>query len=105
MRAQVSAPFLAEGTQCLVQIAVMDGQTEHIMVGHLGCGMETFLDQVAVEPWLKLRPQVYMVWVRPRGPRPGLAHSSPAIPNSAVYTVEELGLGEGPGQDNRWGAD
>lgn len=30
------------GTQCLVQIAVMDGQTEHVVVGHLGCGMETF---------------------------------------------------------------
>lgn len=54
---------------------------------------ENILDQVAVESWLKLRPQVYIVWVRPRGPRPGLAHSSPALPNSAVCTVEELGLG------------
>lgn len=42
MRAQISTPFLAEGTQCLVQIAVMDGQTEHVVVGHLGCGMKTF---------------------------------------------------------------
>lgn len=45
-----------------------------------------------------------MVWVRPRGPRPGLAHSSPALPNSAVCTVEELGWGKRPGQDNRGGS-
>lgn len=71
-----------------------DGWTDRTHCGRtLGVWHGNILDQVAVEPRLKLRPQVYMVWVRPRGPRPGLAHSSPAIPNSAVYTVEELGLG------------
>lgn len=42
LRAQFSVPFLAEGTQCLVQIAVMDGQIEHVVIGHLGCGMKQF---------------------------------------------------------------
>lgn len=38
------------GTQCLVQIAVMDGQTEHMTAGHLGAWHGNILDRVAVEP-------------------------------------------------------
>lgn len=46
-----------------------------------------------------------MVWVRPRGPRPGLAHSSPALPNSAVCTVEELAGDRDQARTTEGGAD
>lgn len=53
------------------------------------------LDQVAKEPLLKLRPWGCTVWVRSRGPRPGLARSFSALPQSPYVQQEELCWGRG----------
>lgn len=55
------------------------------------------VDQVAMEPLLKTEAPGCRVWVRPWGPRPGLAHPSPILPHSPICTVGRAMLG-GRGQ-------
>ena len=61
------------------------------------------LDQVAMEPSLKTEAPGRAAWVRPRGPRPGLAHPSPTLPHSPICTVGRATLWGGAGARPRLG--